>query len=319
MKAILILKDQWDVIEEMIPDRPTTEWKKTNQKALATILLLVNDSELTHIEDCEDAADAWTRLAEVFEAKGIMRRVLLKRNLLSIRLEDSGSMQDYINEVTKITRQLKEIGAPVSDEDVALTLLIGLPETFDHLITSLEVQDKDLSTHYVQGILLQHEARHNKGISDSKAFLAKRKNMDNKPNKSIKCFHCGKLGHKSPECRKRLAEEKAQANTMKPDVEDNIYTAFILAKAARSNDSSWCIDSGATQHITSNKESLSTYEILEPPRKIYLADNHIIMAKGIGNIPLQLIVNGKMTAATLHEVLHAPDIHDNLISVDRIV
>lgn len=126
-KAILIAKDQWNVIEETASDDPSEAWKKTDQKALSTIFLLVNDSELTHIEDCETAAEAWKRLCEVFEAKGIMRRVLLKRNFLSIRLEDSSSMQD---------------------------LLIGLPETFDHLITSLEVQEKDLTAQYVQGILL---------------------------------------------------------------------------------------------------------------------------------------------------------------------
>ena len=154
MKAILIAKEQWNVIEEQASDDPTDAWKKTDQKALATIFLLVNDSELTHIVDCETAIDAWRRLSEVFEAKGIMRRVLLKRNLLSIRLEETGSIQEYINQVTKIVRQLKEIGAPVSDEDVALTLLIGLPESYDHLITSLEVQDKNLTSNYVQGILL---------------------------------------------------------------------------------------------------------------------------------------------------------------------
>src|SRR3954465_8417411 len=100
-RAILITKDQWNVIEEATPDVPSDAWKKTDQKALSTILLLVNDSELTHIEDCDTAADAWRRLGEGFEAKGIMRRVLLKRNLLSVRLDDTGSMQEYINEITK--------------------------------------------------------------------------------------------------------------------------------------------------------------------------------------------------------------------------
>ena len=346
-KAILIAKEQWIVIDDEATENPSDAWKKTDQKALSTIFLLVNDSELTHIEDCETAAAAWKRLGEVFEAKGIMRRVLLKRNLLSVRLEDTSSMQEYINDVIKITRQLKEIGAPVSDEDIALTLLIGLPDSFDHLITSLEVQEKELTTQYVQGILLQHEARRKKVTSD-KAFLARKKDMRNKSD--IKCYHCGKPGHKSPECRKRIAEEQSQANIIKPDSIDHYDTAFTLrttedqvnkmesnlnshsntalilakkaltfAKAARSNDGSWCIDSGATQHITSDKKLFSTYENLDPPRKVYLADNNSILAKGIGNIPIQLVVNSKIIPAVLHEVLHAPDIHDSLVSVDKMI
>jgi hypothetical protein len=55
-----------------------------------------------HIKDYDTAAEAWQKLSEVFEAKGIMRCVLLKCNFLSIWLEDTSSMQDYINEITKI-------------------------------------------------------------------------------------------------------------------------------------------------------------------------------------------------------------------------
>jgi hypothetical protein len=182
MRAILIAKDQWHVVDDGGGDegeetRRTDAWKKSDQKALSSIYLMVNDSELTHIEECTTAADAWRKLNEVFEAKGIMRRVLLKRNLLSVRYEDNGSIQEYVNEINKIARQLKDIGAAVSDEDVALTLLIGLPSSFDHLITSLEVQDKTLTTHYVQGILLQHEARQKKHQTEDKAFLARKKEM----------------------------------------------------------------------------------------------------------------------------------------------
>ena len=102
-RAILIAKDQWNVIEEEASEVLSDAWKKTDQKALSTIFLLVNDLELTHIKDCGTAATAWKRLGEVFEAKGIMRRVLLKHNLLSIHLEDTTSMQEYINDIIKIT------------------------------------------------------------------------------------------------------------------------------------------------------------------------------------------------------------------------
>jgi hypothetical protein len=147
-KNILIAKEQWSVIENVATEEQTDAWKKIDQKALSTISLLVHDTELIYLEDCETAAAAWDRLGEIYEAKGIMRRILLRRSLLLVQYEDNGSIQEYINEVTKITRQLKGIGTPVSDEDMALTLLIGLPDSFNHLITSLEVQEKNLTTDY---------------------------------------------------------------------------------------------------------------------------------------------------------------------------
>ena len=108
-KNILIAKDQWGVIENADTDEQNDAWKKINQKALSTIMLLVHDTELIYLEDCETAAAAWNRLSEVYEVEGIMRRVLLQRNLLLIRYEsgsiryESGSIQEYINEVKKIT------------------------------------------------------------------------------------------------------------------------------------------------------------------------------------------------------------------------
>src|SRR3954465_5434308 len=89
-KSILIAKEQWSVIDDTEAER-TDAWKKIDQKALSTLFLLVNDLELIHTENCETAADAWNKLGEIYEAKGIMRRVLLRRNLLSVRFDDSGS------------------------------------------------------------------------------------------------------------------------------------------------------------------------------------------------------------------------------------
>lgn len=67
------------------------------------------------------------------------------------------------------------------------------------------------------------------------------------------------------------------------------------------------------------RNCFSNYETLSPPRKIYLADNRSIIAKGIGKVPLQLIVEGDHREAVLHDVLFAPNIHDNLISVNQII
>src|SRR5437879_13887080 len=85
-KSILIAKEQWSVIEDRDAER-TEAWRKTDQKALSTLFLLVNDSELIHIENCTSAAEAWKKLGEIFEAKGDMRRVMLRRNLSSVRLQ----------------------------------------------------------------------------------------------------------------------------------------------------------------------------------------------------------------------------------------
>ena len=50
----------------------------------------------------------------------------------------------------------------------------------------------------------------------------------------------------------------------------------------------WLIDSGASSHMTNNKELLSDYMELETPEKVRLGDGRSVDAVGIGNIHLQI-------------------------------
>jgi hypothetical protein len=116
------------------------------------------------------------------------------------------------------------------------------------------------------------------------------------------------------ECRKRIAGEKSQAKRASED-----GSALLTAYSANiGNDDKWYVDSGATQHLSSKKEWLDDYQDITP-RNIYLADNRVIVAKGIGKVHVKLEVNGRMENGTLYEVLYVPDLHGNLLSVNKIV
>ena len=47
---------------------------------------------------------------------------------------------------------------------------------------------------------------------------------------------------------------------------------------------SFIIDSGASSHMCHDHSFFSTYKKLNPPKKIWVADNHTIEAIGISNI-----------------------------------
>jgi hypothetical protein len=86
----------------------------------------------------------------------------------------------------------------------------------------------------------------------------------------------------------------------------------------RTENDEWYVDSGATQHLSSRKERLNDYTEI-PPRNVYLADNRVIVAKGMGTVRLKLKVNGEERDHILQDVLHVPDLHGNLLSVSKIV
>jgi hypothetical protein len=98
--------------------------------------------------------------------------------------------------------------------------------------------------------------------------------------------------------------------------EDYIPKERTVAAAIGSNghDSTWYLDSGATDHITSDLEKLAVYDK-------YHDNDHIHTASGTG---MNISHIGHSTIHTpcrklqLNKILHVPQASKNLISVHRL-
>jgi transposase InsO family protein len=335
VKMILIDKELWDVVNEK--DAPTEgdegfdEWSKADQKALATIALTVKDSQHVHISTSKTSAEAWKALENIHEGSGVPRRLNLRRKLFTAKLKENETMIAYISRVMTLVQQLEAMKAGPPDEDIVVILLGGLPESYENLVTSIESRAEMPSSEYVKERLIYEEKKRSEkseaNESQESGLMVKsfknRKSWqqpkDRNRDKSFKCFHCGKAGHKSFECPKKAHEGKSKAKVASGEKFDDNF-ALVAALSAKDIDSgdSWCVDSGATQHLCARREWFSEYESI-PPKKIYLADETAITAKGKGNIPLQFHVDGNKIKATLHNVLYVPNLDGNLLSVSQVV
>ena len=76
----------------------------------------------------------------------------------------------------------------------------------------------------------------------------------------------------------------------------------------------WIVDSGATQHMTSHRDAFHTYQPISG-KKIYLGDNGMVEALGMGDILVEVQVKGLTKRITIQELLHVPKLHANLLSV----
>ncbi|KAL0283992.1 UNVERIFIED_CONTAM: Retrovirus-related Pol polyprotein from transposon TNT 1-94 [Sesamum angustifolium] len=81
------------------------------------------------------------------------------------------------------------------------------------------------------------------------------------------------------------------------------------------NPREWWIDTGATRHICSDKEMFSTYTPING-RKLFMGNSATSNIVGIGNGVLKM-TSGK--EFTLIDVLHVPDIRNNLLSGSLLV
>ena len=51
----------------------------------------------------------------------------------------------------------------------------------------------------------------------------------------------------------------------------------------------WLIDSGASSHMTPQRECLVNYRKFDTPEKVGLGDGRIVEAEGVGNVHLNML------------------------------
>lgn len=175
-------------------------------------------------------------------------------------------------------------------------------------------------------------------------------NSDSKGKQRPKCEHCGKLGHVKAKCYKlhgyppkqahaastttdvpSTNNAAAPASTNKveiPHLTTEQYQQLIsilnlnsTAPAANltgnsvyysnSTSSSWIIDTGASDHITSSIDSLSHVTPISAHKPVRLPNGSFSQISHIGNINLSEKIR-------LSKVLCVPDFSFNLLSVSKI-
>lgn len=78
----------------------------------------------------------------------------------------------------------------------------------------------------------------------------------------------------------------------------------------------WLIDSGASSHMTPQKEFLVNYRELDTPEKVRLGDVRIVEAIGIGYIHLNMLFKASNPKrAVMYDVLYVPKLACNVYSV----
>ncbi|HVX00095.1 MAG TPA: DUF4219 domain-containing protein, partial [Candidatus Babeliaceae bacterium] len=114
MRMILIDRGLWEIVDgsQVAPmlnagdDAESrvkhTEWKKKDNTALAQIALTVGTTELIHIKGVKSAREAWLKIGNVFEAKGLDANVFLRRKFFNAKFNPNDSMQTHINYVREL-------------------------------------------------------------------------------------------------------------------------------------------------------------------------------------------------------------------------
>jgi hypothetical protein len=208
MKALLVSKGLWALVTE---DKPKDEG--ADQKALAFIILCVRNHNLPTVAECETAREAWDTLAKIYKAKSNAMKLQLKRELNALKKLAAEPLTMYAGRAKNLRDQLKAAGSDIKDEDVALSLLAGLPSEYETIVTILEASDGKLDLDEMLSKLLPVEQRvkpeetnayfsNGQGARDDRHFTR---------NEARECYYCHKKGHLKKDCRKKLRDEAASS------------------------------------------------------------------------------------------------------------
>jgi transposase InsO family protein len=325
MKSVLIFNDLWGYVDgtEVKPEADAQDWTKKDSKALALINLSISHSQLNHVKKAATSKQAWDGLKAVFESRGPVRKAVLYKQLLRLEKKPDVSMSQYVIEFTSKAEQLAETGIDIPEELLSVMLLGSLPAEFENFSVAIESRDDIPSFENLKLKLVEEEARQidrvipsNQDCNSNSALVTKgrranKKTDTQKPN--LKCYNCGKMGHKSRICWSKPKNDGKNKNN-----ENDAMTVVACNTELTNSRNTWYLDSGATRHMCRDRTSFMDFDECEQS-KVYTAADHFVKSTGTGELQLDAKLNRRVTnPIKLKKVLCVPDLQKNLLSVSSV-
>ncbi|KAF2886707.1 hypothetical protein ILUMI_19467 [Ignelater luminosus] len=214
------------ILYEQKPSTITEDaWKKKEIKAKNYIVNTITNTQLELIISETSARKMIENLDEIYLIKNSAMKLLRKRKLLDLKMQENENPTDFFNKSEKQLNELKNSGETVSGIDKLNYLLLALPETLSHIVDIVDaLPQKDRSVEYTVSIMILKTFSTNvsKNIKNfntqnfnykqqqSKNYNSRNYHYDqpstsryqDKPNNTVqRCFKCNRPGHTQRYCR----------------------------------------------------------------------------------------------------------------------
>ncbi|GKD83365.1 gag-pol polyprotein [Tanacetum coccineum] len=307
MKAIL----RKDKCLAAIGERPAevtddSKWDEMDGNAIANLHLALADGVLSSIEEKKTAKDIWDHLARLYEARSLHNKIFLKRKLYALRMMESTSVTEHVNNLNTLFSQLTSLDCKIDPQERAEILLQSLPDSYDQVIINLTSnvltdclvfddvvafileeenrrnnrEDRQTSSRQMEALVVTRGRSMEPGSSGShnhgKSKTGKKKNF--------KCFKCGKTAAVANEGRMRFADV-------------------------------WLFNTGASFHMTARREWFHQYKPISGGGSVYSCNDHELKIIGIRSVMAKMH-NG--TVRTIRDVRHVEGLKMNLLSLGQL-
>ena len=174
IRMYLMGKDIWDVVDgtdSLAPNADADEkrrFKKLDQKAMAAICLNVKPELQIYVRNTKSAKEAWESLANHFEKNTLAKKIEKRKELYTCRLKPGTSMEAHLNHLKTVAEHMEALNDPVTEKDLVMICLSGLPDSYNNFITAIEsIKEEELCWTYIRDRLLaEYERKSSKNQSD---------------------------------------------------------------------------------------------------------------------------------------------------------
>eukprot|EP00963_Diacronema_lutheri_P011921 scaffold1513_cov379-Pavlova_lutheri.AAC.1 len=297
---------------------------------LARIRLLqcIQIDYVDNVVTCETPHQVWTRIKQMHEETGFVRERALKSELSKFKKVPEESIEQYLNRLVQIANGLRNIGVTISEKEKVTIALNSLPAEYNTLTTMLDLVGEVKSFADIRRILVREEAK----LSINMSYFARKlqATAQNPPaapaqNQKVKCQYCQKIGHEVDTCRNIMRDYGIEGPAVPSKYKNKTKSkpknqgmqklmAALTSHQATDTNGGWIIDSGASWHITGNKDILEVSSIKKKEVQVEITDGSILTSQLMGTAELTL-TNNPNTKLILQNVLYIPQASANLISV----
>lgn len=198
-QAYLTIKGYWKWTSTEITSTSNATDIESESKARAELNLLLDESLYSYVDEDDSTKKQWEALKTAFADSGLTRKVSLLQQLVSLKLVDCESMEEYINKSVSLWTKVKRAGFNIDEEVIGSLMLGGLPSEFTSMVMAIENSGKKITVDSVRTLLLQDTKFEMRDDGAEKALAAKARGTN------FVCHECKQHGHIRRNCPNRNA------------------------------------------------------------------------------------------------------------------